>query len=90
MSCDTYCMNHGCNRGPSCPAGGACHSMPGCQDTACPGHPGQRVARVGRRYYGPEPLRGSPWHRYLKHLARSFLLLIVVMLSTAVAITLIA
>lgn len=91
MSCDTYCMNHGCNRGPGCPAGTACHSMPGCKDTACPGHPGAaRVARVGQRYQGPEPLRGSPWRRHLKELARAFLLLIAVMLATALAAALIA
>lgn len=35
-----------CQRGPGCPAGGACHSQAGCADTPCPGHPGTRVARV--------------------------------------------
>lgn len=40
MNCDEYCSNHGCNNGPGCPAGGACHHMPGCKDTNCPGHPG--------------------------------------------------
>ena len=29
-----------------CEAGGACHSMAGCPDTDCPGHPG--MARVDR------------------------------------------
>ena len=29
-----------------CKAGGACHSMAGCPDTDCPGHPG--MARVDR------------------------------------------
>lgn len=50
MSCDDYCTNFGCNSGPGCPVGGACHHMPGCQDAACPGHPGrlnaQGVARI--------------------------------------------
>lgn len=50
MSCDDYCTNFGCNSGPGCPVGGACHHMPGCKDAACPGHPGQlnarRVARI--------------------------------------------
>jgi hypothetical protein len=38
MNC---CNDFGrCARGPGCPAGGACHGLPGCQDTSCPGHPG--------------------------------------------------
>lgn len=49
-----------------------------------------RVARVGQRYQGPEPLLGSPWRRHLKELARAFLLLIAVMLATALAAALIA
>ena len=59
MSCDDYCTNFGCNSGPGCPVGGACHHMPGCKDAACPGHPGrlharrvacgQQVAHVGAR-----------------------------------------
>lgn len=85
MSCDTYCMNHGCNRGPGCPAGTACYSMPGCKDTACPGHPGAKVARIGRKDYGREPLPRSPWRVYLKDLARSMLIVLAVIgISAAV------
>ena len=67
----------------SCPIGTACHARPDCQDTACPGHPGQRVARIGHRYHGPEPLPPITWRHYLKDLARAMLLVIAVMFAGA-------
>lgn len=65
--------------------------MPGCKDTACPGHPGrtQGFGRIGRKEHGREPLRGSPWRRYLKDLARAFLLVIFAMLAATLATALI-
>lgn len=84
MTCDTYCDNHGC------PAGGLCHGLPGCKDTACPGHPGARVARVGRRMHGPEPLRGSLWRLYLRRVARVMLLALIATIVSAASITLVA
>jgi hypothetical protein len=44
MSWDCCTPTGACQRGHGCPAGGACHSQPGCADTACPGHPGQVLA----------------------------------------------
>lgn len=88
--CDDYCNNHGCNRGPSCPAGAGCHSMPGCKDTHCPGHPGPaRVAKIGRKEHGREPLRGSAWRRQLKYLATAMLGTLAVMLIAGATVALI-
>lgn len=50
MSWDCCTPTGACQQGPGCPAGGACHRQPGCKDTACPGHPGARVARVGKQH----------------------------------------
>jgi len=36
-----------CQRAHGCPAGGACHSQPGCADTRCPGHPGPAKPQPG-------------------------------------------
>jgi len=59
MSCDDYCTNFGCNSGPGCPVGGACHSMPGCKDAACPGHPGRLHARQVATANGVAPIKSS-------------------------------
>lgn len=58
MSCDDYCTNFGCNSGPGCPVGGACHHMPGCKDAACPGHPGLHARQVVAAH-GVAPIKSS-------------------------------
>lgn len=56
----------------------------GCsQGRNCPA----RVAKVGRRYHGPEPLRAS--RTYLKELARSMLLVIAFTFAAALVASLI-
>lgn len=81
--CDEYCANYGCNNGPGCPAGGGCHSMPGCKDTACPGHPGAKVAKV--KASRPSVKHKSAQYvqpiirRQLKHLAKWMLIALAVM-----------
>lgn len=57
MTWDCCTPNGVCQRGPGCPAGGACHQQPGCKDTACPGHPGASVARVGKQHDRRDALR---------------------------------
>lgn len=61
MTCDTYCMNNGCNRGPSCHGGPSCHHMPGCTDVHCPGRPAT-VTRVKARHAAAEPASAQPAH----------------------------
>lgn len=89
MSCDDYCTNHGCNRGPSCPAGTGCHGMPGCKDTDCPGRPA-KVAKVKQRApKHPGPLRRSEhWRIYLRYLAKWMLLVLAVMTLTPMVVSL--
>jgi hypothetical protein len=45
MSWDCCTPTGACERGHGCPAGGACHGQAGCEDTRCPGHPGQVTGR---------------------------------------------
>ncbi len=45
-----------------------------------------RVAKVGRRIQGPEPLRGTPWRLYVRHLAKWMLIVIVLMFSAALVV----
>lgn len=55
----------------------------GCnQGRDCPA----RVAKVGRKEHGREPLRGSAWRIYLKELARAMLLCVAVMLVSAAVV----
>jgi len=42
-----------------------------------------RVAKVGKRMHGKEPLNASAWRMYLKDLARSMLIVLAVMLVSA-------
>lgn len=82
-----------CERGPGCPAGGACHSMLGCADTHCPGHPGgAKVAKVKRQYKVSQPkatVAVTTFRAYLKHLARAMLMFVAVVCVCAVAVSLI-
>ena len=88
--CKDYCSNFGCHRGQGCPAGGACHSMPGCHDTNCPGHPGvAKVTKVKRRYPSHAPLVVSASRTYIKHLARALLLFFAVAMGCAFAVSMI-
>lgn len=48
-----------------------------------------RVAKVGRKEHGREPLRGAPWRRHLKDLARAFLLVLAVIMVSALTVALI-
>lgn len=52
------------------------------QGRDCP----DRVAKVGQRMHGPEPLRGSMWRVYLKDLDRSMLIVLAVMLVSAITV----
>lgn len=72
MSCDDYCCNHGCNQGRDCPA----RQAPA------------KVAKVGRKDYGKEPLRGSAWRRQLRYLAGAMLMTLAVMLVSAAVVAL--
>ena len=57
----------------------------GCnQGRNCPA----RVAKIGRKDYGKEPLRGSAWRRQLRYLASAMLLTLAVMLVSAATLLL--
>lgn len=86
---DWSCCNPAgqCERGHGCPAGGACHSMLGCNDIYCPGHPGAKVARIKRQYPCHAPLLASASHTYFKHLARALLLFFAVAIFCAAVVT---
>ena len=92
---DWSCCNPAgkCEQGPGCPAGGACHSMPGCADTQCPGHPGgAKVAKVKRQYKVSQPktpVAAATSRAYLKYLARAMLMFLAVAGVCAVAVSLI-
>ena len=45
-----------------------------------------RVAKVGNRMHAKNPLRGPSWRMYLKHLARSMLIVLAVLLVTGIAV----
>lgn len=85
------CCDYDCNQGRDCPARkpvclhcfGIGYDASGqrCTCTAT-----ARVAKVGRRIHAADPLPRSPWPVYLKDLARSMLLAIVLMLVTALAL----
>lgn len=89
------CCDYDCNQGRDCPA-----RKPVCAHCFGIGYDasGQRctcvtparVAKIGRRYPDRSPLHCFTSRRYLKELARAFLLLIAVMLATALAAALIA
>ncbi len=49
---------------------------------------GAKVARIGRKDYAREPLRGSPWRVYLRHLAKWMLILLAVMTITPMVVSL--
>lgn len=46
----------------------------------------ERVARIGRKDYAKEPLRGSPWRIYLRYLAKWLLITLSVMMASAVVV----
>jgi hypothetical protein len=77
------------NAEPTCPTGDACYSLPGCKDTACPGHPGPaKVARIKVSYQGPEPLPAQTWRSWLKSLALVALFNVGALIVCALAIPL--
>lgn len=88
MSCDDYCCNHGCNQGRDCPARAkTCQHCFGIGYDAS-GYPCTcvtpvRVAKIGRKEHGREPLRGSVWRRQLRYLAQAMLCVLAVMLVSA-------
>lgn len=45
-----------------------------------------RVAKIGRKDYAREPLRGSPWRIYLRHLAKWMLITLAMMLASAMLV----
>lgn len=45
-----------------------------------------RVAKIGRKEHGREPLRGSAWRRQLRYLAGSMLACLAVMLVSAAVV----
>ncbi len=49
---------------------------------------GAKVARIGRKDYAREPLRGSPWRIYLRHLAKWMLIVLAVMTITPMVVSL--
>lgn len=67
MNWDCCTPDGRCQQAAGCPAGGACHGQPGCADAHCPGHPGQRVARIkaSRPVQAPridlDGTRAAPW-----------------------------
>lgn len=80
MSCDDYCNNHGCNRGPSCPAGPVCYGMPGCDDQDCPGYPGAaKVEKIGISMHDAKPLPDDEWGDTLKDVALAALFIVTAM-----------
>ena len=56
----------------------------GCnQGRNCPA----RVATIGKKMHGPEPLSGSPWRRQLKRLAAWMLIAIAILTIMSAAAT---
>ena len=49
-----------------------------------------RVAKVGKRMPGPEPLHGAPWRHHLKDLASAMLLCLAVMVVSAIVVGVLA
>lgn len=45
-----------------------------------------KVAKIGRKDYAKEPLRGSPWRVYLRHLAKWLLICLAMMLISAIVV----
>lgn len=66
------CCDYDCNQGRNCPA----------RQTPA------KVAKIGRKDYGKEPLSASPWRRQLRYLATAMLLTIAVMLVSAAVVAL--
>lgn len=57
------------------------------QGRDCPVRKGaEKVARIGRKDYAKEPLRGSPWRIYLRHLAKWMLITVAMMLASAMVV----
>ncbi len=77
------CCDYDCNQGRDCPA----RKAPACRHCygtgydasgyACTCTTPAKVAKVGQRVHGPEPLRNSPWRRQLRHLAHWMLTAII-------------
>lgn len=93
MSRVTCCCNHECNQGRDCPARKP-QVCPHCfntgydasgYDCTCGIKPA-KVAKVGKRMHGKAPLRGSAWRVYLKDLARSMLIVLAVILTSAAVV----
>lgn len=92
--CDDYCCNHGCNQGRDCPA-----RKPECKHCygtgydasgyACTCITSAKVAKVGKRIHGREPLPVGLWRIYLRSLAKALLLTVLVMLVSALTVALI-
>lgn len=89
------CCDYDCNQGRNCPARKAspckhCHGLGyDASGYPCTCVTPARVAKIGRKEHGREPLRGAPWRRHLKDLAAAMLLVLTVMLVSAVTVALI-
>lgn len=49
-----------------------------------------RVAKIGKRMPGPEPLRGVAWRRHLKDLASAMLLVLAALVVSAIVVGMLA
>lgn len=49
----------------------------------------ERVARIGRKDYAKEPLRGSHWRLHLRYLAKWLLVTLFVMMTSAMMLFLV-
>ena len=88
------CCDYECRQGRDCPARktttcphcyGIGYDASGYACTCTCPKPAA-VARVGRKHYDRDALRGSPWRLYLKDLARSLLLVLAVMMVSAIVV----
>lgn len=77
----TPCKITGCNY-PEGECSGACCCTHDCgEGRTCPA----RVAKIGQRMPGPEPITGTSWRDYLPDLARAMLLVVGVIVISVVA-----
>lgn len=86
------CCDYNCTQGRDCPARKP-KVCPHCQGIGydASGLPctcvTAKVAKVGQRMHGHEPLRASTWRAYLKDLARSVFLALAVVLVSAIVVS---
>ena len=77
------CCDYNCAQGRDCPARKPA-PCPHCRGLGydASGYPctcttPARVAKVGKRLHGPEPLRDTPWRRHMRHLVYWMLMAII-------------